>query len=387
MTVHTMTLEKPGCSVCRMRSMICWLLLIPFGLNAESGKDSPSFLEMAKEVTSAVHRDYWMEDRSLYRHEIGKDDPEMIWGGGILFSMLTAASRHEPDRYQAPLVEYFEGLESYWDTGVEIPGYEPSPTSGGGNDKYYDDNAWMVLTLAEAYQVTGLNSFIRRSYDTLIFVVSGWDETLGGGIWWHEGHKGNCKNTCINAPAAVGCLTLAKYRESRRPRLIRKAEEIVAWTREHLQNEVGLYMDHIRADTGEVDRVTLTYNSALMLRAELMLYKATGDAGRLQEAVRIGRAAERLCHSGTLVFRDAPKWSHLMLEADLDLHRETGEQAFLERAEANGESYYQRWKDGEAFELIDLASIARGLWLLADGETAHGREFWKTMDAPTREGP
>jgi hypothetical protein len=364
------------------------LVLLATGVGAAEPPAVPPpapHLAMAREVTAAIHQHYWMPEKALYRRQPGKDEPEFIWGGGVLFSMLAGAARHEPQLYQADLLRFYDGLDRYWDRQVKIPGYEPCPTTGGGNDKYYDDNAWMVLTFAEAYQQTGDARMIRRAYDTLVFVLSGWDDTLGGGIWWHQQHKDDSKNTCANAPAAVGCLMLAKTRPDRRERMITKANEIVAWTRRNLQAENGLYMDNINATNRKLNRVTLTYNSALMIRAELMLHDATGDAAHLREARRISRAADDLCHRGTAVYRDPPRWSHLMVEADLELHRKTGDARALERAKATAAAYYQSWQEaGGKMKLIDQASIARTLWLLVDSETPAGRAFWQKMDATKR---
>ena len=366
----------------------CFLALLAVGVAAEPGPIPPPpapHLAMAREVTAAIQQKFWMPKEALYRHEVGKDDPEYIWGSGVLFSMLTGAARHEPQPYGAELLRYYDALDRYWDKSVKIPGFEPCPTQGGGNDKYYDDNAWMVLTFAEGYQQTGDARMIRRAYDTLAFVLSGWDDTLGGGIWWHQQHKQDCKNTCANAPAAVGCLTLAKARPDRRERMTAKALEIVAWTRKNLQAENGLYMDNINAKTNRINRVTLTYNSALMLRAELMLYQATHDAAHLKEAERIGRAADDLCHRGTAVYRDQPRWSYLMVEADLELNRQTGDARALERAKATADSFYKSWQEADGkMKLIDQASVARTLWLLVDRETATGRAFWEKMDGPAR---
>lgn len=353
-------------------------------LAAQVRAEAPRYPAMAREVTADIQAKYWMPERKLYRTEPGNNDPEMVWGGGILFAMLVAASRHEPLTYRPLVAEFHEGLNSYWDSKAVIPGYEPCPTRGGGHDKYYDDNAWLVLNLAEAWRLTDDRKFFDRSNETLRFVLSGWDDTLGGGIWWHELHKDNSKNTCINAPAAVGCLTLAKYRADPRQRveLVEKAKQIVEWTRKNLQAENGLYMDNIKADSRDINRATLTYNSALMIRAELMLHEATGDKAHLAEAKRIAASVEKLCHQGTLVYRDPPRWSHLLLEADLELFRKTRDARALERAKANADSFYQRWKDGKDAKLIDRASVARALWLMTDHQTQNGRDFWKRMDLP-----
>jgi hypothetical protein len=104
----------------------------------------------------------------------------------------------------------------------------------------------------------------------------------------------------------------------------------------------------------------------------------------LKEAKRIAASVERLCHRGTLVYRDPPKWAHLMVEADLEYHRKTGDARALERAKANGEANYRHWKEGGYNAIIDIASVARTLWLLADQETETGRAFWKAMDGRGR---
>ncbi len=365
------------------RFLRCLFLILPLAILPAGAEPAADNLARAKEVTAGVCRDFWMPERGLFRQKPGVNDPEMIWGGGILFSMLTAAARNEPETYHPMLLDNFKGLQTHWDSAVEIPGYEPCPTRGNGNDKYYDDNAWMVITFTEAWHQTGKPEFARQAYETLKFVISGWDDVLDGGIWWHEKHKGNSKNTCSNAPTAVGCLMLAKLRPDRHKAMIDKALEIRNWTRTLFQDADGLYMDSINTETRRMNRAKLTYNSGLMLRAELMLHQATGKAEHLEEAKRIGAAAKGLCHRDTLVYRDPPKWAHLMVEADLELHRLTGDAALLDRARANADSYYKRWKEkGNDIALIDQASIARTLWLVAEMESPEGREFWKKVDAP-----
>lgn len=355
---------------------------------AEDGTTAtpPPHAAMAREITAAIHRTHWMPERALYRTRSGSDEPETIWGGGILFSMLTAAARHDPHTYRGDLSRFERGLDQYWDPKAPIPGYEPCPTTGGGNDKYYDDNAWIVIAFAEAAQLTGDRRLIRRAHEAQRFVDSGWDDTLGGGIWWHERHKDGSKNTCSNAPAAVGCLTLAGFLPRERKALIARALEIRDWTRSNLQANTGLYMDAIKVADRSINRATLTYNSALMLRAELMLHRATGDRRHLDEALRIGKAADALCHRGTAVYRDPPRWSHLMVEADLMLHRQQGDRRALERATRTAEQGYRDWKDGKQAPLIDLASVARALWLVTDALSPQGRAFWSSMDQRCPDG-
>jgi uncharacterized protein YyaL (SSP411 family) len=267
---------------------------------------------------------------------------------------------------------------------VKVPGYEPLPTGGGGKDKYYDDNAWMVITFLEAYELTRDSRYLTRAEQALDFVLSGWDDEGGGGIWWHEGHKEGTKNTCANAPTAVSCLRLAKYRDPQAAeKLTERAKQIVDWTVATFQDEDGLFWDSKNLATGHINRAKLTYNSALMLRSFLGLHHRTGKKDYLEEARRIGEAADAFTSRRRPIYRDHVKWSHLMVEADLELYRTTKEDYLLRSAKRNADSYYERWKTKPPTDLISNASIARELWLMADTETETGRKFWEKADKIT----
>lgn len=345
-----------------------------------TARPTTSFVESARTVTASIQQSFFSEKTGLYAQSITKRDPEFMWGNGVMFSALVAATRHDPDTYRPVLDRFFAAMDRYWDDKAKIPGYEPSPTAGNGHDKYYDDNQWMVITFMEAYEVTRDIKYLDRAQQTLKFALSGWDDQLGGGIWWHELHKGGSKNTCANGPAAVACLRVARYRD--RLENLDWARKLVKWTTEHLQDEHdGLFFDNQRVADGHVNRGKLTYNAALMLRANLGLYRATNDASFLAEAKRIGAACDFFTDQKTGAYRDAPKFSHLLVEADLELYRATNDSTVLDRALRNGDAAWSRWQTSPPPELIEQAAIARTLWLLADQEMETSREFWEKADA------
>ena len=113
-------------------------------------------------------------------------------------------------------------------------------------------------------------------------------------------------------------------------------------------------------------RGKLTYNSALMLRADLDLYRQTGRTNYLDEAKRIAKAADWFCDKQTGVFRDPLKWSHFMLEADLDLYRATQEEYLLCRARTNADAYFAAWKTSPPPDMMSNVATARILFLLAE---------------------
>jgi hypothetical protein len=341
----------------------------------------------AREVTEEIQRDFWNPQTGLYSDEPNGKQPASAWACGVMFSALAAATRHDPEHYQPVLRKFFEAFDAYWDRKQTLGGYEPLPGGGNGNDKYYDDNEWLAIAFLEAYAVTGESIYSRRAEATVKFVLSGWDETyLQGGIWWHETHekKVRCKNTCANAPAAVACLRLARISQPTEARdLIAMARKIVDWTVTNLQLPNGLFADTKNIEGDGMNKASLTYNSALMVRAFLGLYQVGGNPVDLQNAQRVATAANALLDQKTGVFRDHKKWGHLMVEADLALYRTTKEPYLLERARRNADAYYEAWKKDGPVDLISAASVARVLWLMADTETVSGRNFWRQEDLPS----
>lgn len=349
-----------------------------------NAKEPGHYRKLALEVMEDIQKKFWIRESERYAKKAGSNEPDTVWGAGVMFSALVGAARHDSGHYEPVLRKFFDGLNGYWDTKAKIPGYEPAPTAGNGHDKYYDDNAWMVITFFEAYELTHNPRFRRRAEETLDFVLSGWDETvLNGGIWWHEARekKSQGKNTCANAPSAVACLLSAKYSQPQSAKQrTEMAQKIVQWTVSNLQHKDSLFADSIGIN-GEQNRARLTYNSALMLRAFLGLHRATKKPEYLAEAQRIGHAADSFLSQETGAYRDPVKWAHLMVEADLELYRTTHEDYLLTRATKNADFYYETWKSNPPSDLISIASIARTLWLMADAESEVGRKFWEAADS------
>lgn len=350
-------------------------LMLVFAASARA----EGYVERAKEVTEHIQKNFFDPESGVYFKFANSRKPDYVWLQSVMFSTLVAAARNEPEAYGPPLDRYFKALDGYWDSKVKIPGYEAALTKGNGNDKYYDDNAWLVITFLEAYESNRDPRYLERADETLKFVLSGWDEQCGGGIWWHQGHKDGTKNVCSNAPSAVGCLRLAKYREGDEAKaLVEQARKIVEWTIDALQDDDGLFDDRKVVASGEVKRGKLTYNSALMLRALLGLYRVTGDKAYLEKAQRIARAADWFLDAKG-IYRDAPRYSHFMIEADLDLYRATKEDYLMARAKKNVDALYEKWKSHPPDDMMSNACTARVLWLMSETETDAGRAFWQGM--------
>jgi hypothetical protein len=354
--------------------------VLSFADKPQAAEPNP-YAQRAHEVTEHIQQHFFDPQTGVYLKSLTLRKPDYVWLQSVMFANLVAAARAEPQTYRPRLEKYFRALDGYWDAQVAIPGYEAAPTRGNGHDKYYDDNAWLVIAFLEAYETNHDPRYLKRASETLKFVLSGWDDECGGGIWWHQEHKDGTKNACSNGPSAVGCLRLAKFHNgAKADALVAQGRQIVDWTVAALQDDDGLFEDRKVVATGEVKRGKLTYNSALMLRALLGLYRATGNEQYLTQARRIGKAADWFLDRRTGVYRDALRYSHFMIEADLELYRATNEEYLLQRAKRNVDAYYDAWKTNPPEDMMSNACLARVLWLMAETETDAGRAFWKNAD-------
>lgn len=303
-----------------------------------------------------------------------------MWANGVQLSVLALAAQSDPVKYSNPLYDFTRGLEAYWDPTAPVPGYNAWCSGPGGTDKYYDDNAWVALDFVEAFKATHDPLFLQKAYATQRFVLSGWDDTLGGGLYWKLDHQG--KNTCSNAPAAAAALSLVQATGSQTQ--LAWALKIRDWTNSHLQDTDGLYWDNVNLK-GEVQKAKWTYNTALMIRTDLLLYRLNHDRSNLTEARRLSDAgldAWTDPKTGSLQkTEDSPRFSNYFCEALLRLFDETHDVKYLNAVRRQAEfayahvrdpqgGYWDNWKANthapdERKSLIENASVARLFWLLA----------------------
>jgi uncharacterized protein YyaL (SSP411 family) len=360
------------------------------------------FTKWGVETLDTIKRDLWMAKRGLYAEKATIDDaratnaagavapsgpsdqrgeklqPAFMWGAGVQFSALAAAARVD-SAYAGQLAAYADVLQTYWMEHDGIGGFSVLPAPARA-DRYYDDNAWIVLGLIETADVTGDGKYLELARETQRFVMSGEDDRLGGGVYWRERRR-RSKNTCSNAPAIVGALSL--YQKTNDTKYLEDAKRLYKWTNDNLQDpDDGLYWDNVRVRRGRVDRRKFSYNSALMIRASCLFYEITGEPKYLAEAQRIARAAEEhWIVPSTGAVRDSGKFGHMLMEALVTLGQVDGDPRWLSVASKSAEyvhenvrdpngRYAHRWdrpqKDAlESFMLIDQASAARLYFVLA----------------------
>ncbi len=289
--------------------------------NAQTDTSPDTFKTWGLETLNRIEADYALPGRGLYADEWKRDQakpggPAFMWGCGVQLTALAAAAKLDPTHYDARLRRFAKGMDVYWQNNAnKIYAYDvqPGPKSA---DRYYDDNIWICLALCEVYEVTKEPAYRDRAEMVFAFVLSGEDTKLDGGIYWHEQDK-RSKNACSNGSAAAAALRL--YQITGKKTYLDAGKRLYAWTNAHLQDTDGLYWDNMRLD-GVIEKMKWSYNTALMLRANCLLYEITKDAKYIDEAERVARAAEaHWVKSDTGAMADGGAFAHLLCEAFLYL--------------------------------------------------------------------
>jgi uncharacterized protein YyaL (SSP411 family) len=386
----------------RRPQVLAALALSASSVTAGASTCRADYRAKAEEATAWTQREMWDANAKLYRPRLPADPKalpfEFMWGNGVQFSALVGAAHRDAATYRPAMHAFAEGLEKYWDKDAAVPGFDAYFASRDGDDKYYDDNAWLALSFAEAFRNTRDPKFLDWSKRTHAFVLSGWDDKLGGGIYWYQNKK-DSKNTCVNAPAAVTALALHALGE---PGQLEWAQHLVAWTRQNLQDTDGLYWDNINLD-GRIEKTKWTYNTALMIRAHVGLWRATKDPKYLLEARREADASiVRWANPTTGGFANDARFNHLLSEALLETFEATKDAKYLNAVRRDADfafryvrdvregkfnGYWTRWRKGnrdpnEAKILIENASAARLFWLLAPYSDVD--ELWAQAEAEAK---
>jgi len=156
---------------------------------------------------------------------------------------------------------------------------------------YYDDMAWMGLALLRADQIGAVNAgpLVRRLWTE---IRGGWDGRHGGIVW----RRGDTyTNTPSNAPAAMLGARLHRYAGAADD--LRWARRIVDWLHDTLvDRETGIVWDGVHPDAGErLSRELYTYNQGAVVGADVELHRSTGDDSYLRRAeLTAGAAVTRL---------------------------------------------------------------------------------------------
>jgi hypothetical protein len=216
------------------------------------------------------------------------------------------------------------------------------PPLGPGGEMFYDDNEWIGLALVRQHELTGDPGVLSLARRILDFTCSGWAADPSwyqpGGIRWKQPAASRSRNTCSNGPCAE--LAVLVYLHTGEQSALDWAARIYRWVRSALLGPDNLYWDHVLPD-GRVDRTVWCYNQGTMIGAGVLLHRATGEPGYLDQAVATAGAAMRRYSVGPLV-RQGPAFSAVFLRNLLLLGQAAPDPAYRQLALGYGAAMWDR---------------------------------------------
>ena len=201
--------------------------------------------------------------------------------------VIDAYIRTSNAKYSEMFDQWYEGIKAV----------NPYQRNRGYRNNYYDDSEWIALTMLRLYEVTKKAQYLNTATDLFEWIKTGWNDQGGGGIAWESIKHRFSKNACSNGPAAI--LAARLYRVTKNEDYLVWAKKIYAWEKEHLFNlATGAVYDHLNANTGELNTMTLSYNQGTFLGAAHELYRLTGEGEYLNDA---RKAAFYTITNGTMI--------------------------------------------------------------------------------------
>jgi len=254
---------------------------------------APSLVQMAVATFDSTRVYLATADRSLLMEQYPRQPKDnkcsFLWGYSAMLSGVSALCEATGDKHWQKIMDgiMLLGLDKYYDKRRQPAAYASYLNVDAPSDRYYDDNIWLGIDMADLYQTTHNEKYLRRAEEIWAFVMSGCDDKLGGGIYWCEQKKMG-KNTCSNAPASVMALKL--YLATGKESYLATGKELYLWTRAKLEDPADhLYFDNLSL-SGQVGKDKYSYNSGQMMQAAALLYKITGDPAYLEQAQLTAKA-------------------------------------------------------------------------------------------------
>ncbi|WP_129714554.1 glycoside hydrolase family 76 protein [Pedobacter sp. SYP-B3415] len=253
-----------------------------------------------------------------------------------------------------------KAIERYDAKDEAIPGYRSYLADAGRDSRFYDDNQWLGITAAENYVRTKDKRYLELAKKIYLFMMSGYDEKAGGGLYWQEDKK-DTKNTCSNGPGVLVALKL--YQITKEKKYLDTAVLLYNWTKKNLQDTDGLYFDNVRIPSLEVDKRKYTYNTGTMINSAAILYQLTKDKTYLEEARHVAAAGK------AFFYKDGKLPGHywfnvVMLRGYLELHKIDKNPAHLDFFIKDAERVWNTERDSNGLigrqkvkSLIDQAAM------------------------------
>ncbi len=214
---------------------------------------------------------------TYYRETLSTKSKLYFWQQALVILMVEDRHDFRGDRSTASLItdllDAFSAQEGGSGNGTAASrDAQERKLSDWTWNEYNDDLLWAGLAYIRGYLITGETRFLEQARWTWDFMYNrGWDEQLGGGIWWSI--KKEEKSGLSNNPAI--CMACYLYEATGDEQYLDKAKEIYAWVKRRLRNADGSVDEKINADGSRPNSYNV-YNQGTFVEGAANLFRLTG---------------------------------------------------------------------------------------------------------------
>lgn len=261
-----------------------------YKINWESAADS---------ATTVLVNHYWSTERHVFT--LINDDFDFTQSVDYTYWQEAHAMDVIIDAYLRTGDKKYSDMFPLWYEGVKKCNWQDR---NGFRGEYYDDTAWIAMTIMRMYEATKEDKYLETAKDLWAYLQGAWDDENGGLAWTVK--KRNSKNACTMGPATI--LGVHIYNVTKDQADLEWAKKIYEWEYDNLYNPAsGAVYDNYNTDTQELSTTTLSYNQGTFGGAAYALYKATGEQSYLQTARKAfyyGMTSSNIIDTGNNIIRD-----------------------------------------------------------------------------------
>lgn len=250
-------------------------------------------------------------------------------------------------------------IQPYYDDTPPKPGYNSYLIHPVKEARFYDDNQWIGIACMDAYQRTKNNKYLLQGKMMYDFMMTGFDTTSGGGLYWKE-KDFSTKNTCSNGPGVLVALQL--YKATGNKHYLDTALLLYNWVNETLLSPSNLYFDNIRLPSGKIDKRIYTYNAGTMLQSSVILFQLTQEKKYLVQAKKIAAASLQYFYKNNS-FPDNYWFNAVLLRGYIELYKADHDNTYILAMQQYGETIWQKQRNDKNIigkhprkELLDQAA-------------------------------
>ncbi len=269
----------------------------------------------------------------------GSNGTAYCWPLSTMLRVDDSLAALNPVQYQPVLRSLSDQFyNNYWNASTG--GYRSG--AAAGSTLFYDDNAHVVVALAQAYQITGDPIYLTRAEQTETFVLSGSDGAGGGGIYFNPGSTFKDSVSTLQGACAAALL----YEITGQSAYLTDATSLYNWAATHTQTSNGLFYQQYQISSGSATGTPIVNSAGDAISCNVQLYKATGNATYLTQAETIANTSiSGYFNSSTGAINDEGFWAFELVDGLLDLYQIDHNAQYLNKVVGGMQYLYGNMQD------------------------------------------